>query len=208
MDEASVEEGFETPAAEANPFAWLSAEVLGSIVEVATDGVIVLDRSGTILQVNAAFGRLCRREPWELEGSPIEMLLADDDVDLGGHIGDLVEDSTWTSRTRLRRSDGASVECETWVRAADVDRGTVFVAVQHEPNARRPYGQVMIDDIEARVHELVNSLASLRGYADLVVNDDETLAEEARDRLVGAAKRASGRLELLLAELADVSPQA
>ena len=186
-----------------NPFGWLPAEVLGAVIQVVADGVLVVDRSGTILQANDAFGRLCQREPWELEGSPIELLLADDDVPLGEQIGELVAEAAWSGRTRLRRSDGSLVECETWMAAADVDQGEVFVAVQHDQQVIRRYGRTVIDDVEARVHELVNSLASLRGYADLLHHETGEVADEARDRLHAAARLASDRLEALLTVVSE-----
>lgn len=186
----------------ADAFAWLPPSTLGSLVAIVADGVLVVDASGTVLAVNDAFGRLCGHEPWEIEGMSAAVLAVDGFDDFLDHALRVLEDvPSWSGRTSLRRRDGATIECDTWMSRVDVDAGEVFVAAHREVEVQRRYGDTFLQEVEARIHELVNSLAALRGYVALLDSLPEAQHAEVRERLTGLTVSTATRLENLLAEL-------
>ncbi|MDE0802095.1 MAG: hypothetical protein OSA99_02110, partial [Acidimicrobiales bacterium] len=141
-------------------------------------------------------------EAWILEGASIALLADPPNDDPVGALQALMADRPeWSGQLTLRRADGGSVACDSWIRRIDDDSGSWWVAVQREVGARRRYGEVVVEESEARLHDLVNSLASIRGYAELL----ERLRAEDRDfivdRLGKVACRAAEHLEGLLGDL-------
>lgn len=182
-------------------FSWLPDEATSALLGVVSDGVLITDADGTILQANTAFAELCAREVWELEGAPVALLVDSADDPVATITAMLANEPEWTGRVQLRRSDGRLVECDAWVRQFADESGSWWVSVQHEVGVRRRYGESTIDETEARIHDLVNSLASLRGYVQLLDRVTGADAEDVRARLVSLTRSTTERLEDLLAEL-------
>lgn len=189
-------------------FTWIPSEVVSEIIGVVSDAVIVIDTSGTILQVNPAFERLAGHEAWILEGASIALLADPPTDDPVGTLQALMSDRhEWSGRLTLRRADGGSVECDAWIRQVDDESGSWWVAVQHEVGVRRRYGEVVLEESEARRHDLVNSLASIRGYAELLERLPPEDREDIVHRLGRVAGRAAEHLEGLLGDLGHDLPR-
>ncbi len=185
-------------------FSWLPHEASSALLGVISDGVLITDAAGTVLQANGAFARLAGREVWELEGASIALLIDSQDDDPIPTIASMLDrDPEWTGRVGLRRSDGRVVECDAWVRQFSDDTGKWWVSVQHEVGVRRRYGTTTIAETEARIHDLVNSLASLRGYVQLLGRVDGDQADDVRARLTALTVSTTTRLEGLLVDLRE-----
>ncbi|WP_436793563.1 PAS domain-containing protein [Actinospongicola halichondriae] len=182
-------------------FSWVPSAVSSAVLGVVSDGVLITDDSGIILQANSAFARMCQREVWELEGASIAMLVGNSDDPVAEIAAILDREPEWTGRAQLRRSDGRFVDCDAWVRRFDDATGTFWVSVQHEVGVRRRYGHSTIDETEARIHDLVNSLASIRGYTHLLERTSHDDAASVRARLIALTESTTARLEALLKEL-------
>lgn len=183
-------------------FRRLPVAALVAIAAATHDGVLVFDLDGRILMMNHALAKLVGHERWELEGESLGTVVGDqtDDVLARGRvIAD--EGVARSSRIALRRCDGAFVECDARLSATELDGRPVIVGILHEVEVRRRYGSTDIEEIDAKVHELVNSLAGLRGYVDLFRRVPEEKQQVILERLERIAGTTAARLENLLAEL-------
>lgn len=205
MADERFDDGSDAIGSEAAPFAWLSPGITSRVLEIVKDAILVVDTSGTILQVNEAFAQLSGHEAWTLEGASVAMLVHDPHGDPVEAIASLVEATPeWTGRASLRRADGQLVECEVWLRRIDGDDGAWWVAVQQEVRAIRRYGSIKMEETEALVHELVSSLAGIRGYVDLLERRSPEDQAEVCARLTSLARRTADRLHNLLHEVGGV----
>lgn len=203
MAEATTDGIGESPVgAGGDAFSWLPPSVLAEVIAVVADGVLVVDASGAVLAANDAFGRLSGHEPWELVGASAALFGVDgvDDVVSRSTTGDDEADAG-SGRMTLRRRGGASVVCDVWLRRVEVDHGEVVVAAYREVETGRQYGDTFVDEVEARTHALVNSLAALRGYVALLDTLPPEEHPDVRARLIGLTGTTSDRLESLLVEI-------
>lgn len=187
--------------ASAAEFSWLPPEVASDILSIVSDGILITSRDGIILQANESFSRLCLHEPWELEGASIALVAAateDPAAEIAALLG---EHEVWTGITQIRRADGRLIECDTWIRPFDADEGSWWVSVQRRTNVRRRYGTATVDEVIATAHDLVNSMASLRGYVALLDRVPEDQVGEVLTRLKSVTGTTTERLERLVGEL-------
>lgn len=183
-------------------FSWLPSSVLGATLDVVGDGIVVVDSGGTVLAANDAFARLCGHEAWEIEGASAAVFTVDGTDDFVGRACRVLRNAaSWGGRVKLRRRDGSVIECDAWVSRVEVDEGGVFIAAHREVEVQRRYGDTYVDEVEAKIHALVNSLASLRGYVALLDSLPVSEHAEIRSRLSDLTGTTSDRLELLLTEL-------
>lgn len=187
--------------AQHSEFSWLPPAVASEILSIVSDGILIASRDGVILQANESFSRLCLHESWELEGASIALVAAsteDPESEITALLGD---HEVWTGVTQIRRADGRLIECDTWIRPFDADEGSWWVSVQRRSNVRRRYGTATVDEVIATAHDLVNSLASLRGYVTLLERVPDEQFDEVLTRLKSVTVTATDRLERLVGEL-------
>lgn len=201
VDGGSGKVGRTPEVAHPDEFSWLPAAVASDILSVVSDGILITSRDGIILQANESFSRLCMHERWELEGTSIALVAAETEDPASEITSLLGTDQVWTGITQIRRGDGRVIECDTWIRPFDADEGSWWVSVQRRTSIRRRYGTATVDEVVATAHDLVNSLASLRGYVALLERVPADQAADVLARLKSVTGTTTERLERLVGEL-------
>ena len=117
--------------------------LLNAILEAAIDSIIVIDRNGVMIRVNAAAARLFQYEEVQMLGRNVGMLMPKDVARLhDGYIAQYLK----TGEKRIigigrdvegRRSDGSLVPLQLSVGTARIDDQPVFVGILHNLTQRR-----------------------------------------------------------------------
>ena len=186
--------------------------------KAATEGLIVVDRTGRILEANAGVERLFGYSEEELIGQPIELLVPEQLRDLHSkHVNDFFA----APRTRAmgrglslagRRKDGSEFPLEiSLTYARDTRRGDLVVAaiidiserLALEQEVRRAETLTSLGTLAAGIaHDLNNPLQVIRSTSEfLLESPDSTPASEMREdhaTIQRQAQRASSIIEEFL----------
>jgi PAS domain S-box-containing protein len=171
----------------------LELEYYEAIINHFTDVATVIDSSGTITYVSPSVRRVLGYEPEELVGEdgfqfqPPETAEAVEDA-----IQFVIEnpDASRTVQTRFRRADGGWCWIESTIQNRlenDVIEG--LLVSSREITRRKEYEQRLEEqrdnlDTLNRVlrHDIRNDLQLVTAYAEMLIEDDETLNEEDEKR--------------------------
>lgn len=117
--------------------------ILDTILGAAVDAMVVTDQTGTILRSNAATTKLFQREPEELIGQNVSILMPKDMAD---HHGEYMADYITSGQARIigtgrelegQRKDGTIFALHISVGDAEVEGQRMFVAIMHDLTARK-----------------------------------------------------------------------
>jgi PAS domain S-box-containing protein len=169
----------------------------GAVIDQATDGVVLLDRQGTILYCNEAYGRMTGHDPHQLVGEPSTALAWTEDGNSRLSEAEesmLVRGEAWSRRYQTPTLDGSPVHLE--VRAFPVrgQQGEVSnvvalyrdVSREVELEARALQSQKMeaIGRLAGGVaHDFNNLLTAILGHAQYLaegVGADHELQEDVK----------------------------
>ena len=160
-------------------------------LQQASDAIVVSDRQGVILEVNARAEELLGF-PWEeIRGRRMEDFVAPEDRDrLPLSLRDLLEGRATLHERRLARKGGGLVEVE--ISARDLGDGRFQAIVRDISERRRLEEQLrQAQKMEAVgqlaggvAHDFNNLLTAILGEAELILDDEDRLpAEDVKDDL-------------------------
>lgn len=177
------------------------------------DGVLILDRSLTVTEANAAACRLTGYEKSDLLGrSALELLPRDQD-------GRRLCDGGWPRWAALRTVTGLAEQTVLLRRLGGGDiavalTGTVTrdgdgavreVALSLRDAARRSNSVTGVEIVSTVSHELRSPLTSVKGYTSLLINRWDRLQDDQKRMMLEQVNHDADRVTRLITELLDIS---
>ncbi|GAA0469373.1 hypothetical protein Ade02nite_32300 [Paractinoplanes deccanensis] len=188
-------------------------------------GQAIYGLDGSLVSVNPAYAAMLGHTVDELVGRlDRELVHPDDLTESRRHRADLFtgERDAYTQEGRLRHADGHWVDVAATFsvvreaggrpkhligvftdvsarRAAEADRDRAAAALAERNTELEAANQLKLDIIGMLGHEIGNPLSSIRGYAEVLADDDHPPA--LRERAVEAITRQAGRLDDIVREV-------
>lgn len=175
------------------------------IFEGTTDGLIVLNAQGAIVDVNPAVSALLNSSPDRLLGRALADLAA---AWSAADMAELRVNGGWRGELDLLVSGGDPAPVDVSIARVDLDGNEVYVAVMRDVRERREYERTQEEFLASVAHDLKNPLAAVRGQAQLLRR--RMLRGEMPDpeRLLAgltAIDAGAGRMAGMIDELVDVA---
>ncbi len=153
------------------------------LLEAAPDGMVIVNRDGVIVLVNAQVERLFGYERAELVGEPVEILVPDrfSGMHMAFRSGYVSEPRTrpmgLAGDLHARRKDGTEFPVEVTLSPLETDEGLLVSAAVRDISERRRMQEEtdrVKDEFFATVsHELRTPLTSMIGYGELMTDLEE-----------------------------------
>ena len=153
------------------------------LLEAAPDGMVIVNRDGSIVLVNAQVERLFGYERAELVGEPVEILVPDrfSGMHMAFRSGFVSEPRTrpmgLAGDLHARRKDGSEFPVEVTLSPLETDEGLLISAAVRDISERRRMQEEndrVKDEFFATVsHELRTPLTSMIGYGELMTDLEE-----------------------------------
>ncbi len=153
------------------------------LLEAAPDGMVIVNREGVIVLVNAQVERLFGYERAELVGEPVEILVPDrfSGMHMAFRSGYVSEPRTrpmgLAGDLHARRKDGSEFPIEVTLSPLETDEGLLVSAAVRDISERRRMQEEndrVKDEFFATVsHELRTPLTSMIGYGELMTDLEE-----------------------------------
>ena len=181
-----------------------------AIFASAKDGMIVLNRSGSIESLNPAAASMFGHEPEKLERRDIGNLfeVAPDRGQVEGFLGRLEAKRNGTAGEVQefigRRGDGSSFPLEVSISVVPLADTTVFLAVCRDISERRKIEQIKGEFVATVSHELRTPLTSIAGSLGLIAGGAAGQIPAKALRLVQIAQSNSARLVRLINDILDI----
>ena len=163
-------------------------------VDALPDGVLVLDASRHIIDVNVALADLLDTTKDALIGSPLAEIVA-----VGvSELDSITAGETGTEHDLvLRGADGNEVATRVTGR---VDDEHIVLSVR-----KRDSSTAGIEIVSTVSHELRSPLTSVKGYTSLMLNRWERLADDQKKMMLEQVHHDADRVTRLITELLDIS---
>ena len=185
---------------------WRQTRLFRGLLEAAPDGMVIVDRDGTILLVNAQVERLFGYSRTELVGQPVEILVPErfSGMHMAFRDGYVSEPRTrpmgLAGDLHGRRKDGSEFPIEVSLAPLETDDGLLVSAAVRDISERRRMQEEndrIKDEFFATVsHELRTPLTSMIGYGELMT-DLEELSPQGRRFLSVITRSAERELRLV-----------
>ena len=153
------------------------------LLEAAPDGMVIVNRDGVIVLVNAQVEKLFGYERAELVGEPVEILVPDrfSGMHMAFRSGYVSEPRTrpmgLAGDLHARRKDGSEFPVEVTLSPLETDEGLLVSAAVRDISERRRMQEEndrVKDEFFATVsHELRTPLTSMIGYGELMTDLEE-----------------------------------
>ena len=176
------------------------------LLEAAPDGMVIVNRDGHIVLVNAQVERLFGYERAELVGQPVEILVPDrfSGMHMAFRSGYVSEPRTrpmgLAGDLHARRKDGSEFPIEVTLSPLETDEGLLVSAAVRDISERRRMQEEndrVKDEFFATVsHELRTPLTSMIGYGELMT-DLEDLSPQGQRFLSVIVRSAERELRLV-----------
>ena len=176
------------------------------LLEAAPDGMVIVNRDGAIVLVNAQVERLFGYERAELVGEPVEILVPDrfSGMHMAFRSGYVTEPRTrpmgLAGDLHARRKDGSEFPIEVTLSPLETDEGLLVSAAVRDISERRRMQEEndrVKDEFFATVsHELRTPLTSMIGYGELMT-DLEDLSPQGQRFLSVIVRSAERELRLV-----------
>jgi len=180
-----------------------------SILESMADGVIVVNTSGQVTLANQAAAQILGREVQHFIGWDTTGLVPGDNTDLCTRLGHFIGESIFPRPKRrpqrqvLEAGEQAiQVHLSPVITASDEFLGAV--AVFRDISQEMEVNRAKTKFVNEVAHELRAPLTSIKGYVDLILEDEDYTKEEIYEWL-RVVQANSNRLSQLIADLLDVS---
>jgi len=183
---------------------------LETVLATVADGIITLDESGRIEDMNPAVSELFGYSASELHGRHVDMLVptpyAQEHAGYpGGYPGIGNVEAIDSGRKLLgKRKDGSEFPVELTVSEMALEGKRYFVAVLRDISGQTKAERMKRAFIATVSHELRTPLTSIRGALNLVVSKAAGGLPEKSRRMLEMAQRNSERLTLLINDILDL----
>ncbi|MDQ1394837.1 MAG: hypothetical protein QOG64_96, partial [Acidimicrobiaceae bacterium] len=181
---------------------------LSRIVESTSDGIVTLDRAGTITSWNRGFEEITGYSALAMIGSHRFGELRPRDVDGNDVMVErwAVDDVDPPSRLQIRAAGGTSrwLSC-SYTRVAPDDESGVLIIVARDATRTHEVEQLKDDFISTVSHELRTPLTPIKGFAVTLLEAGDRLSADSRRDAVQSILRQAERLERLILNLLEVS---
>jgi PAS domain S-box-containing protein len=175
------------------------------IFEGTTDGLLVIDARGAIVDVNPAVSALLQAEPGALLGRGLA------DLSSAWSPADMAElraIGTWRGELDLLVDGGEPAPVDASIAQVELAGDEVYVAVLRDVRERREYEKMQEEFLSSVAHDLKNPLAAVRGQAQLLrrrlLRGDMPDPERLMTGLT-AIDDGAGRMAGMIDELVDVA---
>ena len=182
------------------------SKLFRALLDAAPDGMVIVDREGTIVLVNAQVERLFGYERAELIGQQVEILVPDRFSGMhmafrSGYVGEPhTRPMGLGAELYARRKDGAEFPVEVTLSPLETEDGLLISAAVRDISERQRMQQEndrIKDEFFATVsHELRTPLTSMIGYGELM-SDLEELSPQGRRFLSVILRSAERELRLV-----------
>jgi PAS domain S-box-containing protein len=184
----------------------LADEQFRLAIEAAPTGMLVMDRNGSIVLVNAQIERLFGYPRLELLGRPIEMLVPDR---LRANIPDFRKGSFSVPAARTvdlygLRKDGSEVPIEIGLNPLPSSEGEFVLSSIVDVSPRLEIDRIRSEFVSTVSHELRTPLTSIRGSLGLLESGAMGALPENAAAMVTIAYKNSGRLVRLINDILDI----
>ncbi|MCG3116373.1 MAG: PAS domain S-box protein [Candidatus Manganitrophus sp. SA1] len=185
-----------------------------SLLEVAPDGIIIVDRGGLIMLVNAQAEKLFGYLREELLGQPIEILVPE--RFRGAHVGHR-ENYHTQPRTRPmgagldlagRRRDGSEFPVEISLSPIETEEGARVISIVRDITDKKGVEQKlrekireMDDFVHVVSHDLKEPLRGIEAFAGFLAEDYAHLLDDEGRRYVQFLKSSAVRMKDLIHDL-------
>lgn len=190
-----------------------SNRLLVAALESARDGILIIDRDGTIQHLNRALERLTGYTREELLGQSPQLFRSGlEGPEFFTNLWNTIRaGQAWQGEMTYRRKDGRTVEMSLTISPISDARGqlTHFVGIHRDISERKQLERQLVQAQKMQsigtlasgiAHEFNNLLAGITGYASLCLEEpslDATLREYL-DNVVSLADRAAAMTRQLL----------
>lgn len=176
-----------------------------TIIDAVGDGIVTLSSEGTVETVNKAACKMFGREPQEITGQYLKILIADEKELRPFLTGDVSADrGSISAEITGRRRDGTTFPMEVSLTAMRFDQEKKYVATLRDITERKKIDRLKNEFVSTVSHELRTPLTSINGALGLI---DGGLAgeipEKARE-LIDIARRNGDRLVRLINDILDI----
>lgn len=137
------------------------------LFEGTKDGILVVDTTGTCIDVNPALAEMLGADRQQIVGHPVT-LVASGVPWVGEAAERLRQDGLWRGEFELRRRNGESVPVESWFTRVQWPSGPVYVGVLRDTSERKRLERLHEEFISAVAHDLKNPLTTVRGQSQLL----------------------------------------
>jgi PAS domain S-box-containing protein len=177
-----------------------------AILDSATDGIITLNRSGTVESINAAGLRMFGWSAGEIGRRDLSTLLRLEDEPEGVFVARLLgpgRDGAAREMVGLR-SDGTTFPAEVAVSEMHLPDGLRLVAIVRDIGERRRTERLKDEFVSTVSHELRTPLTSIAGSLGLVTGGAAGELPERARRLITIAETNCQRLVRLINDILDI----
>jgi PAS domain S-box-containing protein len=175
-------------------------------IEAAPAGMLLMDRNGSIVLVNAQIEKLFGYPRSELLGRPIEILVPER---LRTNIPDFRKGSFSAPATRTvdffgLRKDGSEVPIEIGLNPLPTPEGEFILSSIADISPRLEIDRIRNEFVSTVSHELRTPLTSIRGSLGLLQSGAMGALPESAAAMVSIAYKNSGRLVRLINDILDI----
>jgi PAS domain S-box-containing protein len=175
-------------------------------IEAAPTGMLLMDRNGSIVLVNAQIERLFGYPRSELLGRPIEILVPDR---LRANIPDFRKGSfsapaAQTVELYGLRKDGSEVPIEIGLNPLPTSEGEFVLSSIVDVSPRLELDRIRNEFVSTVSHELRTPLTSIRGSLGLLQSGAMGALPENAAEMVAIAYKNSGRLVRIINDILDI----
>jgi len=174
---------------------------LAEIVDRSSDGILTLDRAGTIESWNPAMEEMTGVTAADIVGTAGMAQFAPRDSD-----GKLVRFDRWCEAAIPTEVLISTTGGERWIGCSSAvgGGGGTLVVVARDITRAREIDRMKDDFIATVSHELRTPLATIRGFTDLL-EPPTAVSDDVRRQVLGRIRKGTHRLERLVANLLEVS---
>lgn len=187
-----------------------SAQLVESIVETVIDGIITIDKKGTIQSFNSAAEHLFGYKSAEIIGSNVNRLMPQPyAAEHDGYLAHFHE----TREARVigigrevvgKRQDGTVFPMDLAVSEMQQPGQTLFVGIVRDITERKRVDQMKVEFVATVSHELRTPLTSISGALGLICGGRLGPVSEQAKTMLDIAYRNSQRLTLFINDLLDM----
>ncbi len=183
-----------------------------SLFENATDGIVVLDKNGVIVNVNEKACQIHGLTVDELVGAHCSLLIEEDQAVLSERLRRLLAGESLVFETVHKKKDGASIFVEISSKAIPIEDEVFIQSFHRDITEKKKTQEHLLQSQKMEsigvlaggiAHDFNNILTAMLGYTELIRRESETNEKVIRSvNIIESAARKAGRM---ISQLLDFS---